>query len=783
MNDSQSQISNKSRIYNIDFSKEISFINNNSLSEIKNNNSSIFFSSPLFSLLSKIKTPNIHYFCKNCSNFPSIEFINFTEVYIKCACLNSKKRKMFIEEFLDPKKSNIIFLNNNIVEENNDIIDKLNNNKKYNLKCYMHENKHKFRFYCIECLKNICKECCQEHLGDSHNLITFDFENCEAKKKVIEIQKMLNLLQKKIEDNLLNDDIKGFLFENNSKNSFMKKPKIYLENFIKLCNIIILDYSKYPNYSHFYNIENIYRFLIKQLKNAVCKIIINNNYETGFFCEQNYGHENNNFHFLVTTNHIIGKGNNNIIIQLPNMEDSCGISFNDSERKVYKCEEKDIFFLEIKNEDFPIKLNYLSIDETININSLDNNYKQIFLLHNYQNEIKLDTGTIYAHKGENLEHNCHANGINSIGGALLSKDYKVIGINIGKNHMGNNFTGLFLKPFFDKFNPIKYENNSQFKKISFLNKYEVNEEIGHGEYGHVYKGKNKTTGELIAIKIINKKKIKDYIRNFYDDKNNKVKLREIDIILNDYIDNMKILSNENSNIFLKYFEFFQEKSEDREDLIIITELCDDNLYNYLLKQKRSFNAEEIYRIIQNLNIGFKKMNEKKIIHGNLKLENILIKYLDENKTKYIFKICDYGSNIIISDFLKNGEKSILEYCRTNYVLLENKNKNLLVDFFSKYIPKTMYPHIDKIEKEKEKDIFDLWSLGIMIYQLFFEEIPFEINSEKHSIIKKTKNIQLDDLIKSLLKQKISKWKDYFKHDFCECNIFLLNSININEQNF
>ena len=46
MNDSQSQIYNKSRIYNIDFSKEISFINNNSLSEIKNNNSSIFFSSP-----------------------------------------------------------------------------------------------------------------------------------------------------------------------------------------------------------------------------------------------------------------------------------------------------------------------------------------------------------------------------------------------------------------------------------------------------------------------------------------------------------------------------------------------------------------------------------------------------------------------------------------------------------------------------------------------------------------------------------------------------------------
>ena len=170
----ESQIYNK--IYNIDYSKEISFINNNNLSEIKHNNYSSFFSSQLNSLLAKIKIPNIHYFCKNCNNFPSIEIINFSEIYVKCACNNNNKIKISIDNFLDPYRSSILFLNNYIIEENNDIINKLNN-QKFNLKCYMHGNKHKFRFYCIDCVKNICKECCQEHLVGSHDLITFDFEN------------------------------------------------------------------------------------------------------------------------------------------------------------------------------------------------------------------------------------------------------------------------------------------------------------------------------------------------------------------------------------------------------------------------------------------------------------------------------------------------------------------------------------------------------------------------------------------------------------------------------
>ena len=756
---------NKSKIYYNDYSKEISFIKNNELSEIKNNNSSLF--SQLSDLLSQIKTENIDYFCKMCNNFPSIEIINFAEIYIKCACNDNKKTKISIDKFLDPQISNILFPSNNLKEINNNPL---------NMKCYIHGNKpHKFRYYCVECLKNVCKECCQDHLNSPHNLIIFDYENFEIMKKIIEIKKLLEILQKKIDDNPTNDDIKGYIIEYYDKNTFKEKPNNYIQNFIKLINIIILDYSKYPNYSHFHNIDNIYRFLINQMKNSVCKIIINDNfYETGFFCEQNYGYENNNFHFLVTTSHTIKKYNNNnnakyINIQLPNNTKLFKIEIDNSERKIYNNEKDDILFVEIKNEDFfQIKINYLQIDEDININSIDKNNK-IYFLDNYENKILLFNSCIII--GENGYYficNCSSNGVNSVGGAILSKDYKVIGINKGENNINNNtYTGLFLKPFIDNFNPVKKESNSSFiKEITYLDKYEIGELIGVGVYGEVYKGRIKNTDEFRAIKIINKKEIKEYIKYFYDEYNYEKKSKEIDNVLYDYINNMKILNDENEDIFLKYYEYYEEKDK----LIIITELCDDNLYNFL-EIKNSLNIDKIHNLIQILNKGFKKMNNKNIIHGNIKLENILIKYNYEinNFNTYKVKICDYGSNILIAESMKNGENSILNYCLSN-CYSQKKNGIIIQNFLSKYLRKPIYPELNNIKDEKEN--YDLWNLGMMINKLFYNDFAFPFNEKKENS-KKSNNKNFDDLINNLILRKISKWDQYFKQDFCNNNKSLL----------
>ena len=60
------------------------------------------------------------------------------------------------------------------------------------------------------------------------------------------------------------------------------------------------------------------------------------------------------------------------------------------------------------------------------------------------------------------------------------------------------------------------------------------------------------------------------------------------------------------------------------------ELCENDLAKLLLEKKK-FNSEEILEIMKQLNNTFKIMKEKNILHRDLKLENILIKYNDNKK--------------------------------------------------------------------------------------------------------------------------------------------------------
>ena len=61
------------------------------------------------------------------------------------------------------------------------------------------------------------------------------------------------------------------------------------------------------------------------------------------------------------------------------------------------------------------------------------------------------------------------------------------------------------------------------------------------------------------------------------------------------------------------------------DFVIIMELCDNNLFTELLKTKNGFNEKEIKYILVQLNNAFKIMNDKNIIHRDIKLHNILVK--------------------------------------------------------------------------------------------------------------------------------------------------------------
>ena len=282
--------------------------------------------------------------------------------------------------------------------------------------------------------------------------------------------------------------------------------------------------------------------------------------------------------------------------------------------------------------------------------------------------------------------------------------------------------------------------------------------IGNGAFGVVYKGRDIETNELRAIKVIELDKLKENILVTETEAETEDPDNKFNETINEYIKECEIMK-ECSNInSVKFYKFFKDEN----NIVIIMELCESNLLQLLLKKgKEGFSIKEIYEIMKQLNNAFQTMKEKKIIHRDLKLENILIKYEDNNK--YIIKLADYGTSKRLDSLSKN-------FCNTTVGTMVY-----------------MAPEILKREKYNYK--CDLWSLGVIIYRLKFIKSPFSgqsetalinfINKFNYNSIKKTGNKELDDLIQKLLEKNYEKrlsWDEYFDHPFFELYAIKINLI-------
>jgi len=292
------------------------------------------------------------------------------------------------------------------------------------------------------------------------------------------------------------------------------------------------------------------------------------------------------------------------------------------------------------------------------------------------------------------------------------------------------------------------EKNEDYNKY-----YEIGKEIGRGpRFGIIYNAINNKTKEEKAIKIIEKNRIIEYLRSkgIADPTKN-----DIDVYLNGFLKeayNMNILQGANKENINAVFidEFYRTENE----YAIVMEKCDNNLFNHLADRDKSFNSKEICEILRQLNNSFRIMVENKILHGAIKLQNILLKYLNEEKTKYIVK-------------LKITDDSCSLNNTSNLISSVIENNNLRIS------------SSEILKKEKDIKKCDLWSIGILIYLLYFKEFPFTGNDEKELLdniksiieegkLKKIDDDQLNDLMNELLiinpKDRIT-WEDYFYHSF------------------
>ena len=146
----------------------------------------------------------------------------------------------------------------------------------------------------------------------------------------------------------------------------------------------------------------------------------------------------------------------------------------------------------------------------------------------------------------------------------------------------------------------------------------------------------------------------------------------------------------------------------------------------------------IKNILLQLNEAFKIMRSKNIIHRDLKPQNILIKYISQNN--FIIKLADFGLSRVFN------------------------NKS-----FSTHAGTDRYSAPEQIENRKnyEPTKCDLWAIGLIIYELKFNEVP-ALAFNDGTIPETFDNKLLDDLVRRLIVVDSNKridWDDYFDHPF------------------
>ena len=204
---------------------------------------------------------------------------------------------------------------------------------------------------------------------------------------------------------------------------------------------------------------------------------------------------------------------------------------------------------------------------------------------------------------------------------------------------------------------------------SNLSNYSIKDTIGEGNFGKVKLGIFIPTKEQFAIKILNKKKLKEKMK--------KSIFTEIEIL--------KKLNH--INIIYVY-----QIIENSENFYIIMEYCEKGeLFDYIVEKRRLTEDESSIFFYQLIN-GIEHIHNKKIAHRDLKPENLLL-----NKNN-ILKIIDFGLSHIIKDnnFLttKCGSPS---YASPEIII------NKYYDGFKS----------------------DIWCCGIILYAMLCGYLPFE----------------------------------------------------------
>jgi serine/threonine protein kinase len=244
--------------------------------------------------------------------------------------------------------------------------------------------------------------------------------------------------------------------------------------------------------------------------------------------------------------------------------------------------------------------------------------------------------------------------------------------------------------------------------------------IGEGNYGRVYEAISEKTRESTAAKVMPKEIFK--------------KTPKLMELVKTEIRVLKECKNDN---VVRYVDnFLTERS-----VVIVMEFCEGGeLQEYLNKKGRLTEPEATAFLKQILN-GFKGLHKIEAMHRDFKAANVLLHH-------NVCKIADLGF-----------AKQIKEEAMTSTILGTGL---------------TMAPEVHQERAYGRKA--DIWSVGVVFYQLIYGDYPFKGISD-HDILNKIKttrptysNINISDKAKDFIERCLTvdpkariHWKEVYSH--------------------
>jgi len=219
--------------------------------------------------------------------------------------------------------------------------------------------------------------------------------------------------------------------------------------------------------------------------------------------------------------------------------------------------------------------------------------------------------------------------------------------------------------------PFKAAGGSSGSGSQVVGNYIIHEKLGQGGFGSVMKGVHSETGEVAAIKFVSKssfRQISDLQRVFQE---------------------IQALRNMNHPNVVRILDV----ADNPENVCFIMEFCPGGELRGYVERQGFLEEEESKGFFKQIVRAIHYVHTKKIIHRDLKLENILLDA--QNRCK----IVDFG----LSDYVSSKERTVTDAGTEAYLAPEVYNGS---------------------SGDTDPFKIDVWGLGVILYALAHGRLPF-----------------------------------------------------------